>query len=166
MLPTYMIEWHAQKKQLTREAFATRYHHPFLIRQADPEQIERLSFHTQVGSDKSIAQVEREALWAQGGIVVPVIKRPENPYPDRISIGRAQNCDVVIRDGTVSKLHGHFMSVSAAEAQLVDRGSHNGTSVNGKPVKGEPMRVVSGDAIVFGAVHVQFVDAKRLWDLL
>ena len=166
MLPTYMIEWHAQKKQLTRDAFAARYVHPFLIRQGDPEQMERLSFHTQVGNDRSIKEAERNALWAQGGIVVPVLKRPENPYPDRISIGRAQNCDVVIRDGTVSKLHGHFTGVGPGEAQLVDRGSHNGTTVNGIPVKGDPVRVVSGDNIIFGAIKVQFVDAKRLWDLL
>jgi FHA domain len=166
MLASYMVEWHAQKKTMTREAFAAKYNYPFLIRQADPEQIERISFQTQVASAKDAADAERSALWAGGAIVVPVIKKPENPYPERISIGRAQNCDVVIRDGTVSKLHGHFSSVGPGEAQLVDRGSHNGTTLNGTPVTKEPVRVVSGDKIVFGDVAVQFVDARRLWDLL
>jgi len=166
MLPSYMIEWHAQKKAMSREAFAAKYNHPFLIRHGDPDQMERISFQTQVAAPKSAADLERTALWASGAIVVPVLKRPENPYPDRISVGRAQNCDVVVRDGTVSKLHGHFTAVGPSEAQLVDRGSHNGTTLNGTPVKSDPVRVVSGDKIVFGDVVVQFVDARRLWDLL
>jgi hypothetical protein len=161
-----MTEWHAMKKAMTREAFAAKFTHPFLIRQGDPDQMERISFQTQVGNPRNPAEMERAMLWASGAIVVPVVKKPENPYPDRISIGRAQNCDVVIRDGTVSKLHGHFTAVGQAEAQLVDRGSHNGTNVNGKPVKADPVKVASGDKIVFGDVTVQFVDARRLWDLL
>jgi hypothetical protein len=167
MLPSYMVEWHAQKKAMTRDAFAAKYPHPFLIRQGDPDQMERISFQTQVGSPKqTAADLERVALWAGGAIVVPVTKRPENPYPDRISIGRAQNCDVVIRDATVSKLHGHFSGLKPGEALLTDRGSHNGTSVNGSPVKTDPVKVISGDKILFGDVHTQFVDARRLWDLL
>src|SRR6266508_3622846 len=98
MLPSYMIEWHAQKRSLDREAFAAKYPHPFLIRHGDPEQLERISFQTQVAAPKD-AELERSGLWAAGAIVVPVLKRPENPYPERISVGRAQNCDVVIRDG-------------------------------------------------------------------
>jgi hypothetical protein len=165
MLPSYMVEWHAQKRQLTRDAFAVRYPHPFLIRYGDPEQIEKLSFHTQVGSSRVGLPAVNE-IWTQGGMVLPVVKKPENPYPERISVGRALNCDLVIRDGTVSKLHGHFTAVGPSEAQLVDRGSANGTVLKGSPVKGDPVRVVSGDTITFGAVNVQFVDAKRLWELL
>ena len=43
-----MVEWHALKKTMTREAFAAKYNHPFLIRQGDPDQMERISFQTQV----------------------------------------------------------------------------------------------------------------------
>src|SRR5688572_2339918 len=39
--------------------------------------------------------------------VLALKKAPGNPYPDRISVGRARNCDVVMRDPSVSKLHGH-----------------------------------------------------------
>jgi hypothetical protein len=165
MIPSYMVEWHAQKKQLTRDAFAARFAHPFIIRYGDPEQLEKLSFRTQVVSSK-IGLPPVNEIWQQGGMVLPVLKKPENPYPERISVGRALNCDLVIRDGTVSKLHGHFMSVGPAEAQLVDRGSANGTTLNGNPVKADPVRVVSGDSLAFGAVQVQFVEAKRLWELL
>jgi hypothetical protein len=167
MLPSYMVEWHAQKKAMTRDAFAAKYPHPFLIRQGDPDQMERISFQTQVGNPKqTAADLERVALWAGGAIVVPVTKKPENPYPDRISIGRAQNCDVVIRDATVSKLHGHFSGLKPGEAMLTDRGSHNGTAVNGTPVKETPVKVSNGDKVLFGDVNTQFVDARRLWDLL
>src|SRR6185295_19093754 len=41
--------------------------------------------------------------------LVEVKKNPENPFPDRISIGRATNCDVVIRLAFVSKVHAHLI---------------------------------------------------------
>jgi pSer/pThr/pTyr-binding forkhead associated (FHA) protein len=52
------------------------------------------------------------------------------------------------------------------EQSLVDRGSANGTMLHGKPLGGDPVRVRSGDAIAFGCIKAEFVDAGRLWDLL
>ena len=40
--------------------------------------------------------------------VVAVKKNPDNPFPDRLTIGRATNCDVVIRLAFVSKVHAHL----------------------------------------------------------
>src|SRR5579863_3172874 len=36
--------------------------------------------------------------------VLEISKAAGNPYPDRISVGRARNCDIVMRDSSVSKL--------------------------------------------------------------
>ena len=63
--------------------------------------------------------------------VLAVVKAPGNPYPDRVSVGRARNCDVVMRDPSVSKLHAHFR-VGGPKLELVDIDSQNGTRVNGR----------------------------------
>jgi FHA domain len=175
MMPSDLTEWQAQKKQLTRDAFGKKYAFPFLVRRAstrkdgDPDSgdYNPIGFHTNVSDGPQAPEPATGSMRLAGATVLPVIKKPQNPYPERISIGRALNCDVVIRDNTVSKLHGHFRPVSALEADLVDRGSQNGTKVNGAPLKPEqPRRLAVGDIIIFGSVAVQFIDAKRLWDLL
>jgi len=97
--------------------------------------------------------------------IVPLAKAPENPYPDRISIGRARNCDVVLRFPSVSKLHAHLRRLDRGRAELVDLGSQNGTSVNGRRLApNDPQRVVCGDILLFGAITAQIVDADRLFD--
>ncbi|HTU58032.1 MAG TPA: hypothetical protein VMF89_06355, partial [Polyangiales bacterium] len=45
-------------------------------------------------------------------LILPLRKGEGRPFPERISVGRATNCDVVIRDASISKLHGHFRDVS------------------------------------------------------
>ena len=177
MMPNDLVEWQAVKKSLTRDAFGRKYPHPFLIRRAPRTSEagegaggdfggERLGFHTNVVDGGATPEVPGGSVRLSGATVIPVAKKPTNPYPERISVGRALNCDVVIRDGSVSKLHGHFKPIGPGEAELVDRDSANGTKVNGTPVGDDPQRVVSGDTIIFGTIAVQFLDAKKLWDLL
>ena len=99
--------------------------------------------------------------------VLPVLKRETNPYPDRISIGRARNCDIVLRNRSVSKLHAHFKYATGGKLEIVDLQSYNGTWVNGthlKPNIGEP--VSTGDEIQFGMVTAQLVDAATLFHLV
>jgi hypothetical protein len=60
-----------------------------------------------------------------------IIKRPGNPYPDRMSVGRAFNCDVVLRFPVVSKLHAHFSFTVDGQLRLTDLGSSNGPDRRG-----------------------------------
>ena len=98
-----------------------------------------------------------------------VRKRKGNPFPDRVSVGRARNCDVVLRYSYVSKLHAHFITTAAggvadpsAEFSLVDQKSHNGSQVNGKTLEpGKPVAVVSGDELVLGSLRLRLMDASR-----
>jgi hypothetical protein len=176
MIPSDLTEWQAQKRQLTRDAFGRAFPYPFLLRRAHARKEgeeggdfgeQKLGFRTNVSDAGTTQDVPTGSVRMLGALVLPIVKKPTNPYPERISVGRALNCDVVIRDGSVSKLHGHFTPVSALEAELVDRASQNGTRVNGVPLKPEiAKRVGPGDTIIFGAIAVQFLDAKKLWDLL
>lgn len=99
--------------------------------------------------------------------IIPVQKAPGNPYPDRISVGRARNCDVVLRDPSVSKLHAHFRRRDDEKLELVDLGSQNGTRINSRLlVPHQPESVGPSDQLVFGGVNAKLVDAEQLFDLL
>jgi hypothetical protein len=99
--------------------------------------------------------------------VCEVIKRPDNPFPERISVGRANNCDIVLRFPFVSKLHAHFLAGAGAGLRLSDHRSANGTTVAGRAlVAGEAVDIHSGDWIGFGPLRVQLLDASDLYDAL
>jgi pSer/pThr/pTyr-binding forkhead associated (FHA) protein len=94
-------------------------------------------------------------------------KAPGNPYSDRISVGRAKNCDVVVRDSSVSKLHAHLRPTSDGNFEVVDLGSQNGTSVNGRALPANKSeRVFVGDTLRFGAIDLLLVDGPALYELL
>lgn len=172
-------EWQKVKRETKRDAFVARYSHPFLIRRrlvqtmgvptevTDDAWTERIAFETSVVDPSAVPVTVPDGGRLKGARIVAVVKAPGSPFQDRISVGRAQNCDVVLRDTSVSKLHAHFRPLGPSEAELCDVKSANGTSVNGRRlVPGKPVRVTSGDTIIFGGVAVQLVDARRLYDLL
>ena len=77
-----------------------------------------------------------------------------------VTIGRLPDCTVVLADPNVSRVHAEVRPVSgdgavAQEYEIVDRGSTNGTRVNGMPVVG-PRVLVSGDTITMGATSIGF----------
>jgi hypothetical protein len=99
--------------------------------------------------------------------MLEIRKRPGNPFPDRIGIGRAPNCDIVLRLPFVSKLHAHFLAGVGAGLRLADSRSANGTSLNGRELaQGETAEASSGDWIGFGPLRLQLLDASDLFDTL
>jgi pSer/pThr/pTyr-binding forkhead associated (FHA) protein len=70
-----------------------------------------------------------------------------------VTIGRSPDCDVVLRDGTVSKHHAEVRREGAGFL-LVDLGSLNGTRVNGRGVKEH--RLADGDQVAVGPVALRF----------
>jgi FHA domain len=99
--------------------------------------------------------------------LLEISKAPGNPYPDRISIGRARNCDLVIRHSSVSKLHGHFRVAEDGGLELVDLGSPNGTAINGRCLlPNTPEWIEAGDMVLIGAVTGKIVDAETLYGML
>lgn len=69
-------------------------------------------------------------------------------------IGRQTTCDIVIADHNVSRVHAEIRIVHETW-QIDDRGSTNGTRVNGTVIV-EPTPLASGDVIAFGAVNIRF----------
>ena len=73
---------------------------------------------------------------------------------DKNVIGRQTTCDIVIADHNVSRVHAEIRVVHGTW-QIDDRGSTNGTRVNGTVIV-EPTPLASGDVIAFGAVNIRF----------
>ena len=164
-------------RETARDVFIARHSQPFLLvfdseadagMPSDPpvsldagSSIPPFTFRTFTGctSEPTAGTELRE--------VIPVTKRQSNPYPERISVGRARNCDIVLRNRSVSKLHAHFRHTGGDKLELVDLGSYNGTWLNGAQLPAHAGELVrSGDELQFGMVSAQLVDADTLYDML
>jgi hypothetical protein len=89
-----------------------------------------------------------------------------SPYPDRISVGRARNQDIVLRHASVSKFHAWFEG-GAGVVYVADAGSTNGTTVNGKALAPRAKTAVGpGDTVRFGTIDTFLCQARDLWDFL
>ena len=95
----------------------------------------------------------------------PLAKKPGASFPDRITIGRTSNNDVVIADPSVSRLHAY---VRQADGWMVaDAGSKNGSWLDGVVL--EPRRETAlppGAMIRFGDVQLTFHRSEDLFDLM
>jgi len=97
--------------------------------------------------------------------VYPLVKKPGASFPDRITIGRTSNNDVVIADHSVSRLHAY---VRLVDGWLVaDAGSKNGSWLGNEAL--EPRSEVAllpGAALRLGDVRLTFYRAQELFDVL
>jgi hypothetical protein len=112
------------------------------------------------GSGATSAAVKR-----YHGRVGFIAKRPGNPFPNMISIGRSTSNDVVFALDTISKLHGYFLRESDGWFYS-DYQSTNGTAINSRKVeKGEKRRLFDGDRLQIGLdLTAQFLSPETLYD--
>jgi hypothetical protein len=155
--PIPLDRWIAEARGLSSEEFARR--HPSLFLVLLVVESDGHGFKTELAIDSE-----------EGGASMSVValkKAPGSPYPDRISIGRARNCDAVIRHASVSKLHAHLRAQDDGTPTLTDLGSRVGTFVERKRlVENEPTAVRSGAQVRFGNVTGNLFDAAGLWAAL
>ena len=144
--------------RLTSDEFAARFPHLFLLFYETVDAVGASSFATQVVSKDQARKRPTSELR-----VIPLVKAPGNPYSDRISVGRARNCDVVLRNPSVSKLHAHIRREPNGSWVLLDVNSHNGTSIDGVRVQSsQPVVLRLGEQVTFGGMVVRIVDAAQL----
>ncbi len=77
----------------------------------------------------------------------------EVPLADRLSLGRAEDNDVVVDDERMSRHHSEIVCHADGRVEVMDLGSRTGTKVNGATVKSQMLR--NGDEIVFGPLHAR-----------
>ena len=85
--------------------------------------------------------------------------RPVELRDQVVTIGRLPDCTIVLADPNVSRVHAEVRPIGdrsgAPEYAVVDRGSTNGTRVNGAPVTGS-RTLAAGDTITLGATSIAF----------
>jgi hypothetical protein len=159
--------WREAKGRLSREAFVSAHDYPFLV-VSPPLSGTTREFHT---------RIRRDLLASSPGPVtppldeachiLPLTKSESNPYEGRVILGRARNCDVVLPDAAVSKVHAEARVTQRDAVVLVDRGSSNGTFVRGVRLRrGDEVVVSSGDPVRLGTVEAVLLSAGDLYDHL
>src|SRR5690242_7602314 len=78
--------------------------------------------------------------------------------PGANSIGRQSNCTIPLKDSTLSRLHCEVI-LAGTVATLVDKGSRNGTLLNGKKIEAQVLQ--PGDKIQIGATTLWY-DKKNV----
>src|ERR1051325_1543219 len=73
--------------------------------------------------------------------------------PGANAIGRQSNCTLPLKDSTLSRLHCEVI-LAGTVATLLDKGSKNGTLLNGKKVDAQVLQ--PGDKIVIGATTLWY----------
>lgn len=84
----------------------------------------------------------------------------------RFTIGRGSQCDIVLADATVSRLHATLSILEGGRLLLTDCHSANGTKVfvNGQPIRISHELVLPTDNVQFGEMVWEVNDLLRaLW---
>jgi hypothetical protein len=79
------------------------------------------------------------------------------PGGKRLSVGRVADNELVLNDGSVSKIHAALTMNVQGTLLVADTGSTNGTFINGRRISyGEARQIEDGDVVGFGGVEVRF----------
>jgi serine/threonine protein kinase len=82
----------------------------------------------------------------EGRLALLLGRQEREPQPT-VTLGRTEQADVAVRLTSVSTRHLRFLN-SGSKWSVVDEGSRNGTTCNGRPLQaGEPRRLSPGDEI-------------------
>jgi hypothetical protein len=85
---------------------------------------------------------------------VPSLELPDFAMPV-VLVGRSRSCDVVVEEPTVSRVHAALM-LFGSQWFITDRGSTNGTRVNGRRIWGTA-DVRPGDRVRLGQAELRLV---------
>ncbi|MBZ4421492.1 FHA domain-containing protein [Myxococcus sp. RHSTA-1-4] len=86
---------------------------------------------------------------------------------DRLRIGRRMDCDLVIDDPSVSKMHAELRWNEAQQRCTVqDLGSTNGTFLNARTLGGREAVLRDGDILSFGNVQFWYLLTETLHERL
>lgn len=98
--------------------------------------------------------------------IYPLSKKAGASFPDRITIGRTSNNDIVIPDTSVSRLHA-YVKRDGERWLVADAGSKNGSWLAGKALAARKERPLPSRAVLrLGDVDLTFYLAADLFEAL
>jgi hypothetical protein len=99
--------------------------------------------------------------------IYPLVKGPEsaNSDPSLFTVGREPGNDLVVPDFAISREHA-LLRIRGSRVFVNDRGSSNGTFVNGNQVGVEQVEIIEGDTLRFGRLTFVLLMPRSLYDLL
>lgn len=110
--------------------------------------------------DTLIAEPQTRLLASGESLAIQL--EPRRPGTE-VRLGRGSDCDLVVDDATLSRVHLLFAQDGARRWTVRDAGSRNGTKINGRPLHDTPLPLEPGAAIEAGAVRLTFLDAPGLY---
>jgi hypothetical protein len=144
--------WVDEAKTSSREGFVARHRCFFLLAYMS-KKADAVGFKTELAASSEESQGTL--------LVLPLVKREDSPYTDRVSIGRAPNCDVVVRHPSISKLHTHLRTLEDGTVVVVDVSGRNPTLVDGRRIDASAPPVLrSGMELRLGDVSATLLDAR------
>jgi hypothetical protein len=96
---------------------------------------------------------------------VPIQKRDKDSFLQHVSVGRARNHDIVLRQDSVSKFHAWFELAPDASLLVKDFDSKNRTFIDGVLVD-KRTQVEPGQTVRFGSVECRVTTPATLWTAL
>jgi len=98
--------------------------------------------------------------------VYPLAKKPGASFPDRITIGRTPNNDIVIVDHSVSRFHA-YLRLDGKAWVVADAGSKNGSWLGSSTLEARKEKKLTSKSIVrIGDVDLTFYEALDLYAAL
>jgi hypothetical protein len=165
------------ESRLGLEGFTARYPRPFLVgmgAEFEKGEASTTDFFTTVlegDNISSLMEIAQGRMLNPEAPVFPMIKRTGVlAHSNLVTIGRADNCDIVITAPGISKSHCYISTVVFKDDQyiLADMGSTNGTRLNDEPLApGHKPALESGDRISIGdGVVLGFYLSEGFWKAL
>jgi hypothetical protein len=153
-------------KSVSQLAFIELFPHYFLLKHAKRKTSLGPSPTPEFGFATTTADVNYDPI-PDVFQVACIKKKPGNPFPDRLTLGRATNCDVVLRLPFVSKVHAHLLIEPDGNLTLRDNNALKGTAHNYRKLEpGSSREVQPGDILSFGSLDLELADAARFYTVL
>nr|WP_211194602.1 FHA domain-containing protein [Pyxidicoccus fallax] len=139
---------------------------PFALVQRPPsESASAVLAPTRMATSEEIQQGMLSLLFEFEQLRVATL--PPLAATDRLRIGRRMDCDLVIDDASVSKMHAELRwDASQQRCTVQDLGSTNGTFLNAQTLGGREATLRDGDILSFGNVQFWYLLAETLHERL
>src|SRR5262249_55961303 len=96
-------------------------------------------------------------------VLYPLTKKPGASFPDRITVGRTPNNDLVIAETSISRFHA-YVRREGNQWVVADAGSKNGSWLDGDALVARKERPLASHATVrLGDVDLIFYTAEELF---